>query len=108
MNFASPFDAQLADLGPPAIFVPHKEREWRLAPNLTRDAWGLLEAVPVRDPAHALYRDKKTGYVSWFYTTARSLLAEHPRADVCFYPSEEEAAAALAAIGLPPLIDSFP
>ena len=108
MTFCSPFDAELAADGPPAIFVRNVDGQWRLGPDLTRDARSRHPAPPERDPAFALFRDAETGLVSWFYVTARDLLADHPRGEARFYEDEGQAAAALAALGRPPVIRAWP
>jgi len=108
MTFCSPFDKELAATSPAAIFVRNTDGEWRLAPDLTRDGRNRVLDPPDRDPAHALFRDKETGFVSWFYVTATALLRDHPRGEPRFYPTEAEAGAALDAIGRPPLLPAWP
>jgi hypothetical protein len=103
MEFCSPFDEELARSGPAAIFVLNTSGQWRLGPDLTRDGRGRHPEPPALDPAFALFRDRTTGLVTWFYVTARALLEGHPRGDARFYPTEEEARAALAAIGPMPV-----
>lgn len=101
LTFCNPFDAAVAQSGPPAVFVPDAEGLWRLEPDLCRDAWQRLGQLPAPDPAYALLRDRATGYVSLLWTGSRALLEGHPRAEARFYPSEAEARAARAAVGAP-------
>ena len=106
MRFSSPFDAALAESGPPAVFARNHDGEWKLSENLSRDAWGRAPSPP-RDPGFALFRDRETGFVSLLYVTARALVAEHPRADSRFLDDEPAALAALAALGRPPVVYSL-
>lgn len=101
MLTCNPFDAAVAALGPPAIFVPDAEGLWRLEPDLSRDAWQRLGQAPAPDPAYGLLRDRATGYVSLVWAGSRALLEGHPRASLRWYPTEEEARAARAALGAP-------
>lgn len=108
MTFCSPFDEELAASGPAAVFVRNTDGHWRLAPDLTRDSRNRVVAPPARDPSHVLFRDIETGFISWFYVTARALLEDHPRGEPRFYPDAEAAGAALAAVGKPPVLDAWP
>ena len=74
MEFCSPFDEELARSGPAAIYVRNTSGQWRLGPDLTRDGRGRHPDPPALDPAFALFRDRGTGLVTWFYVTARALL----------------------------------
>ena len=76
--------------------------------QLTRDCYQHCDPAPPRDPAFALFRDRTTGFVSLFYTTGRSLLSAHPRAEVRAYGSEPEARAALESLGRPPVVEALP
>jgi hypothetical protein len=103
MDYCSPYDEALAASGAPAIFLPDREGLLRFDAEWTRGAWGRLEAAPARDPAWFLLRDRGTGFVALAYTTARGLLAEHPRMDTRAFATRAEAEAARAAFGRPPL-----
>lgn len=112
MNFCSPFDRDMAALGPPAVFVRSPELEWRLEADLSRDGWERLgrrdePLVPVRRPSHVLVRDRDTGFVSWFYVTSLDLLLDHPRLDHRAYETADACGAAHAALGLAPLTDAL-
>ena len=107
MHLCSPFDEALAQHGPPAVFVRDMEGQLRAEPDLSRDGWERCRArgvVPTLDPSFALVRDRATGFVSLCFVSGRALLEAHTRADVRFYPSEEEAQAALTALGRPPVV----
>ncbi|MCB9759422.1 MAG: hypothetical protein H6739_06245 [Alphaproteobacteria bacterium] len=103
--FCNPFDAALAAAGPPAVFTRTADGEWRIAPDLSRDCWERTGPEPaLLDPAHALVRDRATGFVSWWFVTARKLLADHPRVDVVLFDTGAQARAALEALGRPPVV----
>jgi len=103
MVFCSDFDAALAAAGPAAVFLPDREGLLRFDAEWTRGAWGRLPGEHPRAPAWGLLRDRDTGFVLLVYTTARSLLAEHPRMDVQTFDSRAQADAARAAFGHPPV-----
>ncbi len=112
MTFCSPFDRELAEHGPPSVFVRSPELEWRVEPDLSRDGWERLRRreeplVPARRPAHVLVRDRDTGFVSWFYVTSVDLLFEHPRLDHRVYESEESCRAAFEALGRAPVVEAL-
>ncbi len=112
MNFCSPFDRDMAEQGPPALFLRSPELEWRLDADLSRDGWERLRQrsepqTPRRQPAHVLVRDRSTGIVSWFYVTSTDLLEGHPRLDHRVYPSEESAGQAFADLGPVPWAEAL-
>lgn len=103
MDFASPFDAALADAGPPAVFLPDRHGLFRFHGEWTRSAYN-------RDPGPhpfgwtwTLLRDRQMGFVVLALVTSPTLVSSHPRMDVAVYPSREAAEAARAAWGTPPL-----
>lgn len=102
-TFCSPFDERLAASGPPAVFLVDPEGRLRFDPEWTRDAWGrCAEAGPVQW-CWALARDADSGYVQLVMVTSPDLLRAHPRMTFRAFPTEEEARAALAAVGRPPV-----
>ena len=101
--FCSPFDAALAKHGPPAIFLLDRDGDWRFAPNWTRDAWnGSGEGGP-HGARWVLARDHDSGFVQFLLCTGVELLRAHTRHDLRHYATEEEARAARALFGSPPI-----
>ena len=103
MQFCSPYDEAVAASGPPSIFLRTLEGVWRVQPDLSRDGCERLKRVPARQEGHGLMTDTATGFVTAVYTTGRSLFEDHPRVTVKWFASEAEAAAALDALGRPPV-----
>ncbi|RME25364.1 MAG: hypothetical protein D6798_09170 [Deltaproteobacteria bacterium] len=109
-GFCDLFDEAQARAGLPALFVVNARGELRLASDKTRDAWQRLPRdaegwaiCPPREVCHCLLRDRATGWVQYVLATAWELVADHPRADVRRYPSQQEALDALAALGPVPV-----
>jgi hypothetical protein len=100
--FCNPFDALLAHEGPPAVFLRDPEGKLRFDAEWTRDAWGRL-AVGERRWCWVLARDRSSGHVQLLLATSPDLVGEHPRLQFRHYDSAEQAIAALAAIGRPPV-----
>ncbi len=105
MEFANPFDEQLALHGPPAIFLFARDGLLRFDETWTRDAYGRAEGPHERRPVWALLRDQGTGFVMMVYSTAASLLEDHPRLQVRMYDTRDVAEHARASFGEPPLSD---
>lgn len=111
VRFCSAFDEALALRGPPAVFLPDREGQYRFDADWTRDVWERAGDVWERagdGPQDAswtflLLRDRDTGFVNLLLVTSASLLREHPRAEVRAYPSLEAASAARARFGRPPI-----
>lgn len=103
MVFCSDFDAALAAAGPGAIFLPDREGLLRFDAEWTRGAWGRCPGEHARAPAWALLRDHDTGFVLLVYTTARTLLTEHPRMSVRLFEARASAEQARSAFGHPPI-----
>ncbi len=110
LGFCDLFDEAQAREGLPALFVVNARGELRLASDKTRDAWQRLPRdaqdraiFPPRQPCHCLLRDRATGWVQYVLATAWELVADHPRADVRRFDSQEAAQAALAALGPVPV-----
>lgn len=102
LGFADTFDRVLALNGPPAVFSLTADGELRLHPDRSREAWGDRDPSTVPfETCHCLYRDRATGFVQYLRVTSPALCAEHPRADIWRYESEEAALAALARAGRP-------
>lgn len=109
--FCSPFDALLAVQGPPAVFLRDPEGRMRFDAEWTRDAYGREESLSAQaanateqDRAcWALARDRDSGYVQLVLVTSPLLLAVHPRLEFRRFGAREEALAALASLGRPPL-----
>lgn len=95
MEFCSEFDAALARGGPPAIFLPDREKRLRFDAQWTRDAWGRCEGEPAAGWTWVLARDRDSGFLFVVLSTSPDLLASHPRLDVRAFESLEKAEAAL-------------
>ncbi len=102
MDFCSPFDERLAHHGPGAVFLPDPEGLLRLAPNWTRTAWDHAEGEDA-GWRWVLVRDEATGFVQLVLVTEARLLARHPRGQVRRFERLEDALAARAVYGSPPL-----
>lgn len=103
MRFCSPFDEGVAWRGPAAVFLPDEEGVWRLAVEWTQDAWLRRPGPHDGRWRFVLVRDRGTGFVQLALATAADLLDAHPRGDVRAYDTLEQASAARAAFGRPPI-----
>lgn len=103
MEFASPFDEQLAHAGPAAIFLRDHKGRWRVIPEWTRDCWGRAEAPHPFAWTWLLARDLASGFVQIVLCTSPSLLREHPRLQLREVPDLATAEAELRALGIPTL-----
>jgi len=106
MEFCSPFDAALAAAGPPAVFLPDREGLLRFDAEWTRDAWGRNPGPHAPGARWTLLRDHDTGFVMLALVTSPTLLPEpdgHHRMDVRSFDSAEDATAARATYGEPPI-----
>lgn len=103
--FCSPFDAALAERGPPAVFLLDREGDWRFAPNWTRDAWNVSGDDGERGTRWVLARDHDSGFIQFLLCTGVDLLREHVRHDLRHYATETEAREARAAFGSPPICE---
>jgi hypothetical protein len=104
VEFADRFDEILAREGPAAVFTRTPDGDLKLDVFRTRDAWQRARSeTPLREECHCLYTDRATGWVQYVLVTSPELCWNEPRADVARYASAEEALAALAAIGVPPV-----
>ena len=103
MQFCSEYDEALAASGPPSVFLRTLEGFWRVEPNIARDGCERLKQVPERIEGHGLMRDTATGFVSRIYTTGRGLFDGHPRVELTWCPTEQDADEAFAALGNPPI-----
>ena len=101
--FCSPFDAELAERGPPAVFLLDRHGFWRFAPNWTRDAWNRMEGGGECGTRWVLARDRDSGFVQLLMCTGVDLLRDHPRHDLRHYPTEEAAREARGQWGSPPI-----
>ena len=101
--WCSPFDAALAASDVAAVFLLDREGLWRFDETWTRDAFARESGPHRRGAAWRLLRDRATGWVTLVHTTSPDLLSVHPRADVRTYGSVDEALAARAAFGNPPI-----
>ena len=72
----------------------------------TRDGWSRMppDQCPPRELCHCLYRDRATGFVQYVLSTSPALYADHPRADVRRYPSQQAALEALSRLGCPAIL----
>ncbi|MFM2160922.1 MAG: hypothetical protein RLZZ383_434 [Pseudomonadota bacterium] len=101
--WCSPFDAALAASDVAAVFLLDREGLWRFDETWTRDAFARESGPHRRGAAWRLLRDRATGWVTLVHTNSPDLLSVHPRADVRTYGSLDEALAARAAFGNPPI-----
>ena len=102
--FCGPFDRALAERGVPAVFLVDVEGMLRFDADWTRDAWHRAGGRVLRPGCSwVLARDRASGYVLPVLVTSPDLLADHPRLDVRHFPDHATAAAALAALGRPPV-----
>ena len=101
--WCSPFDAALAASDVAAVFLLDREGLWRFDETWTRDAFARESGPHRRGAAWRLLRDRATGWVTLVHTNSPDLLSVHPRADVRTYGSVDEALAARAAVGNPPI-----
>ena len=103
LPFCDPFDAAMAESGPPAIFTLDADGRLRLDADRSRDAWTRIEGAPAKKDRDCLFRDTATGWVQYVLVGAPELCAAHPRADIAVYNSVEDALDALARCGQPPV-----
>lgn len=101
--FCSPFDEQLAHSGPPGVFLLDTEGSLRFHLTWTRDAWGRAEGPHASGWVWLLLRDRGSGFVQLALVTSPTLITTHPRMDVRAYERRDEAEAARAAFGHPPM-----
>lgn len=102
MEFVSEYDRETAERGVPSIFLRDSDGLWRVESNLTRDCWERTHPT-MRHLGHGLMRDRATGFVTLVFVTSRALLEDHPRADITWFDTPEDARAALDALGRPPI-----
>lgn len=83
-EFASAFDAALAQAGPPAIFTPDPAGRLRVDPERTRELVLLLGELPggPLEPAHYVLTDRVTGVRMYLFVTAPVLAERQPRGEV--------------------------
>jgi len=103
MEFCSPFDEALARSGPASIFLVDRAGAMRFHSTWTRDAWGRAPGPHRSGWCWVLLRDRASGYVQLVLVTSPTLMTAHPRADLRIFESRDEAAAARAAFGTPPV-----
>lgn len=82
-EFASPFDAELARVGPPAIFTVDPTGRLRVDPERTREMVMVLGALPAGppEPAHYVITDRATRVRMYLFVTAPAFAERQPRAD---------------------------
>lgn len=82
-EFASPFDAELARIGPPAIFTADPAGRLRVDPERTREMGLVLGELPAGppEPAHYVLTDRVTGVRMYLFVTAPVLAERQPRGD---------------------------
>jgi hypothetical protein len=103
MDFCNPFDHDLFEHGPPAVFLLDRHGFVRFDPEWTRDAWGREPGPHARGERWLLLRDHGTGFVQLVAVTSPTLIPGWPRADVRAFATRAEAEAARAAFGRPPI-----
>lgn len=97
--FCDDWDRALFEAGVLALFLRDPDGELRLQPDRTRDALRHAPGPFPLEPVHALVRDRATGHVHCVLATSPGLLEGHPRLEARIYDSEEDARAALVALG---------
>jgi hypothetical protein len=105
MTFCTDFDERLASQGPAALFLPDRDGLLRFDPEWTRGAWGRIPGPHGLEPCWALLRDHDTGFVMMVFSSAKSLIREHPKMDVRLFGTEAEARSARTEWGNPPLCE---
>ncbi len=103
LGYASPFDAALAESGPPGVFLTDRHGLWRLHGEWTRSAYNRAPGPHAFGWTWTLCRDRVSGFVVLVLVTSPTLLTEHPRMDVRTFPDRASAEAARAAWGQPPI-----
>jgi hypothetical protein len=104
MDFCNPFDRDLFEQGPPAVFLFDRRGALRFDAEWTRDAWGREEGPHARGVRWLLLRDHGTGFVQLVVATSPTLVPSWPRADLRTFASREEAEAVRASFGRPPVV----
>ena len=105
MPSCNPFDDELAKHGPPAVFLFDREGLLRFDPTWTRDAYGRAPGPHAAGSVWLLLRDRLTGFVTQVFVTSETLIEDWPRADVKRFATREEADAARAGFGTPPVCE---
>ena len=105
MDWRSPFDRELAERGPPAVFTVDAWGRLGVDEARTRETWCRLGVSPTLMPCHCLFTDRATGWVQYVLVTAEAFCRDHPRADIERFESEEAALAALSSLGPLPIVE---
>jgi hypothetical protein len=103
VEFCNPFDEALAHGGPAGVFLYDRRGMLRFDDMRTRDAWGRAPGPHAHRWTWLLMRDHGTHFVSLVLVTSPTLVQAHPRADLRVFDALEDAVAARAAFGEPPL-----
>ena len=104
MEWRSPFDRALAELGPPAVFTLDHSGRLGMDEARTRESWCRIGDLGHREACHCLFTDTATGFVQYVFVTAPSLYRDHPRASTARYSTAAEALAAIEALGPVPVV----
>ena len=104
MEWRSPFDRVLAELGPPAVFTLDHSGRLGMDEARTRESWCRVGDVGPREACHCLFTDTATGFVQYVFVTAPTLYRHHPRASTVRYATAAEAFAVLEALGPVPVV----
>lgn len=89
--FASEWDRQLAESGPPSVFTLDPRGELRVDPERTRECELLVGLPAPRDQAHYVLTDSLTGVRLYLYVTHPALAECQPRGTVRRCSSAREA-----------------
>lgn len=82
LPFASRFDRELFERGPPAIFTLDPRGELRVDPERTREIHLLTSDLDGREVGSFVLRDRKTGVLMAMLVTHPAMATLQPRADV--------------------------
>ncbi len=92
-TFASPWDEQLFDSGPPAMFTLDPKGFLRVDPERTRECYLLIGTPEGRDPGHFVLTDRATSLRLYTLVSHSALATCQPRADVARFPDYASAVA---------------
>ena len=91
--FASAWDEELYQSGPPTLFSLDPKGLLRADPERTREIYLLVGPLAGRDPGHFVLRDRVTGLAMYVLVSHAALATAQPRADVTRHPDAVSAIA---------------
>jgi hypothetical protein len=92
-TFASAWDEQLFERGPPTLFSLDPKGFLRADPERTREIYLLVGPLEGRDPGHFVLKDRVTGLAMYVLVSHATLATAQPRADVTRFPDYASALA---------------